>query len=107
MFYYISFLFNIFQIEIINLIDSAVIIKKIISNFDNSTNINVYHHLFGLIKGKNENYDYLNEFIDCKDIINFLNTNSNGIEIYDQDINNFIYRYDYSNNSKLNIEEMK
>ena len=101
----ISLLYNIFQIEIINLIASAEIIKKIISNIDNSTNINIYLYLFELLKGKDENYDYLNEFIECKDIINFLNINSNGIEIYEQDITNFIYRYDYSNNSKLNIEE--
>ena len=101
----ISLLYNIFQIEIINLIASAEIIKKIISNIDNSTNINIYFYLFELLKGKDENYDYLNEFIECKDIINFLNINSNGIEIYEQDITNFIYRYDYSNNSKLNIEE--
>ena len=101
----IIFLYNIFQIEIINLIASAEIIKKIISNIDNSTNINIYFYLFELLKGKDENYDYLNEFIECKDIINFLNINSNGIEIYEQDITNFIYRYDYSNNSKLNIEE--
>ena len=101
----ISFLYNIFQIEIINLIASAEIIKKVISNIDNSTNINIYLYLFELLKGKDKNYDYLNEFIECKDIINFLNINSNGIEIYEQDITNFIYRYDYSNNSKLNIEE--
>ena len=101
----ISLLYNIFQIEIINLIASAEIIKKIISNIDNSTNINIYLYLFELLKGKDKNYDYLNEFIECKDIINFLNINSNGIEIYEQDITNFIYRYDYSNNSKLNIEE--
>ena len=101
----ISLLYNIFQIEIINLIASAEIIKKIISNIDNSTNINIYLYLFELLKGKDKNYDYLNEFIECKDIINFLNINSNGIEIYEQDITNFIYRYDYSNNFKLNIEE--
>ena len=101
----ISLLYNIFQIEIINLIASAEIIKKVISNIDNSTNINIYLYLFELLKGKDKNYDYLNEFIECKDIINFLNINSNGIEIYEQDITNFIYRYDYSNNSKLNIEE--
>ena len=101
----ISFLYNIFQIEIINLIASAEIIKKVISNIDNSTNINIYLYLFELLKGKDKNYDYLNEFIECKDIINFLNINSNGIEIYEQDITNFIYRYDYSNNFKLNIEE--
>ena len=101
----ISFLYNIFQIEIINLIASAEIIKKIISNIDNYTNINIYLYLFELLKGKDKNYDYLNEFIECKDIINFLNINSNGIEIYEQDITNFIYRYDYSNNFKLNIEE--
>ena len=101
----ISLLYNIFQIEIINLIASAEIIKKVISNIVNSTNINIYLYLFELLKGKDKNYDYLNEFIECKDIINFLNINSNGIEIYEQDITNFIYRYDYSNNSKLNIEE--
>ena len=101
----IIFLYNIFQTEIINLIASAEIIKKVISNIDNSTNINIYLYLFELLKGKDKNYDYLNEFIECKDIINFLNINSNGIEIYEQDITNFIYRYDYSNNSKLNIEE--
>ena len=38
-------------------------------------------------------------------MIKFLSRNSSGIEIYEQDVTNFIYRYDYSNNSKLNIEE--
>ena len=101
----ISLLYNIFQIEIINLIDSSELMKKIINNINNSPNINIYLYLFELIKGTDKNYDYLNEFIDNDDLIKFLSRNSSGIEIYEQDVTNFIYRYDYSNNSKLNIEE--
>ena len=47
----------------------------------------------------------MNEYIDVNDIIKFLNNNSKGIKIYEQDIANFIFRYDYENNLKLNIEE--
>ena len=101
----ISLLYNVFQIEIINLIDSSELMKKIINNINNSPNINIYLYLFELIKGTDKNYDYLNEFIDNDDLIKFLSRNSSGIEIYEQDVTNFIYRYDYSNNSKLNIEE--
>ena len=101
----ISLLYNIFQIEIINLIDSSELMKKIINNINNSPIINIYLYLFELIKGTDKNYDYLNEFIDNDDLIKFLSRNSSGIEIYEQDVTNFIYRYDYSNNSKLNIEE--
>ena len=34
-----------------------------------------------------------------------MNINSKGIKIYEQDIANFIFRYNYENNLKLNIEE--
>ena len=98
-------IYNIFQIEILNLNDSSEIIKKIINNINNSNNINIYLYLFELIKGNDKNYDYLNEYITIDDLLKFLKRNSNGIKIYEQDMANFIFRYSYSNNSKLNIEE--
>ena len=96
---------NIFQIEFQNIDDSSLLIQKIINNTDNSPNLNIYLHLFELIKGNDKNYDYLNEYIDINDINKFLNINSKGIKIYEQDIANFIFRYNYENNLKLNIEE--
>ena len=96
---------NIFQIEFQNIDDSSLLIQKIINNTDNSPNLNIYLHLFELIKGNDKNYDYLNECIDVNDINKFLNINSKGIKIYEQDIANFIFRYNYENNLKLNIEE--
>ena len=96
---------NIFQIEFQKKDDSSLLIQKIINNTDNSPNLNIYLHLFELIKGNDKNYDYLNEYIDINDINKFLNINSKGIKIYEQDIANFIFRYNYENNLKLNIEE--
>lgn len=96
---------NIFQIEFQNIDDSSLLIQKIINNTDYSPNLNIYLHLFELIKGNDKNYDYLNECIDVNDINKFLNINSKGIKIYEQDIANFIFRYNYENNLKLNIEE--
>ena len=96
---------NIFQIEFQNIDDSSLLIQKIINNTDNSPNLNIYLHLFELLKGNDKNYDYLNEYIDVNDINKFLNINSKGIKIYEQDIANFIFRYNYENNLKLNIEE--
>ena len=98
-------IYNLFQIEILNLNDSSEIIKKIINNINDSNNLNIYLYLFELIKGNDKNYDYLNEYITIDDLLKFLNRNSNSIKIYEQDIANFIFRYSYSNNSKLNIEE--
>ena len=98
-------LYNILQIEIKNLNDSTELIKKIIDNIKTYNNLNIYLYLFQLIKGNDDNYDYLNEYIYSKDIIKFLENNKTGIKVYEQDIDNFIFRYDFSNNLKLNIEE--
>ena len=98
-------LYNILQIEIKNLNDSTELIKKIIDNIKAYNNLNIYLYLFQLIKGNDDNYDYLNEYIYRKDIIKFLENNKTGIKVYEQDIDNFIFRYDFSNNLKLNIEE--
>lgn len=98
-------LYNILQIEIKNLNDSTELIKKIIDNIKTYNNLNIYLYLFQLIKGNDDNYDYLNEYIYRKDIIKFLENNKTGIKVYEQDIDNFIFRYDFSNNLKLNIEE--
>ena len=100
-----TIIYNIFQIEFQNINDSSLVIQKIINNIDNPADLNIYLHLFELIKGNDKKYDYLNEYIDVNDIIKFLNNNSKGIKIYEQDIANFIFRYDYENNLKLNIEE--
>jgi len=100
-----TIIYNIFQIEFQNINDSSLLIQKIINNIDNPSDLNIYLHLFELIKGNDKKYDYLNEYIDVNDIIKFLNNNSKGIKIYEQDIANFIFRYDYESNLKLNIEE--
>ena len=100
-----TIIYNIFQIEFQNINDSSLVIQKIINNIDNPADLNIYLHLFELIKGNDKKYDYLNEYIDVNDIIKFLNNNSKGIKIYEQDIANFIFRYDYESNLKLNIEE--
>ena len=100
-----TIIYNIFQIEFQNIDDSSLLIQKIINNIDNPSDLNIYLHLFELIKGNDKKYDYLNEYIDVNDIIKFLNNNSKGIKIYEQDIANFIFRYDYESNLKLNIEE--
>ena len=100
-----TIIYNIFQIEFQNINDSSLVIQKIINNIDNHADLNIYLHLFELIKGNDKKYDYLNEYIDVNDIIKFLNNNSKGIKIYEQDIANFIFRYDYESNLKLNIEE--
>ena len=55
-------IYNLFQIEILNLNDSSEIIKKIINNINDSNNLNIYLYLFELIKGNDKNYDYLNEY---------------------------------------------
>ena len=100
-------LYDIFKIEIDNLNYSSNLIKKIIDNINSS--INIYLYLFEIIKGNDKNYDYVNENININDIIKFLNKNlsenKNEIKIYEQDIANFIFRYDYSNNTQLNIDE--
>ena len=100
-------LYDIFKIEIDNLNYSSNLMKKIIDNINSS--INIYLYLFEIIKGNDKNYDYVNENININDIIKFLNKNlsenKNEIKIYEQDIANFIFRYDFSNNTQLNIGE--
>ena len=98
-------LYNIFKIEIENINDSSLLMQKIIENITNSEDLNIYLYLFELIKGKDNNNDYLNEYIMIDDIQKFLGNKVEGIQIYEQDIANFIFRYDFENNLKLNIEE--
>ena len=98
-------LYNILKIEIENLNDSSKLMQKIIENIPKSDDINIYLYLFELMKGKDKNYDYLNEYITINDIYKFLGKSFEGIQIYEQDIANFLFRYDYENNLKLNIEE--
>ena len=98
-------LYKIFQIEIQNINDSSLLMKKLINNINNSMDLNIYLYLFELIKGNDKKYDYLNEYININDILKFLNKNNKGIKIYEQDIANFIYRYDFENNLKINLEE--
>ena len=98
-------LYNIFKIEIENINDSSLLMQKIIEKVPNSDDLNIYLYLFELIKGKDNNNDYLYEYIMIDDIQKFLGNNVEGIQIYEQDIANFIFRYDFENNLKLNIEE--
>ena len=53
----------------------------------------IYIYLFQMIKGIDEKYDYLNEYILINDIIKFVNKDGNNknTKIYEQDIANFIF----------------
>ena len=102
----INLLKNIFNIEIKNLKELSFIINTIINNLNFSKDINPYLYLFKLIKGNNEQYDYINEYLLINDILLFINKNSKKeIKIYEQDIANLIFRFDYDNDLKLNFKE--
>ena len=102
----INLLKNIFNIEIKNLKELSFIINTIINNLNFSKDINPYLYLFKLIKGNNKQYDYINEYLLINDILLFINKNSKKeIKIYEQDIANLIFRFDYDNDLKLNFKE--
>ena len=106
----INILYNIFQIEINNLNELSYIMFNIISNINLITD-NHYLYLFKLIKGNDKEYDYLNEFILINDVLTFINKNIGNekydIKIYEQDVANLIFRFDYDNDLKLSFIEFK
>jgi hypothetical protein len=60
-----------------------------------------------MIKGIDEKCDYINEYILINDVIKFINKDgkNDNTKIYEQDIANFIFRFDYDNDLKLNFNE--
>ena len=105
----INILYNIFNLEIINLKDLSCLINNIINNFNFKNDINNYLYLFKLIKGIDKEYDYLNEYLLINDILKFINRNARNdqsdFKIYEQDIANIIFRFDYDNDLKLSFKE--
>ena len=83
------------------------------NNIINSFNIiddNNYIYLFKMIKGNDKEYDYSKEFILINDIIKFINRDNGpnklyDIKIFEQDVANFIFRFDYDNDLKLSFKE--
>ena len=106
----INILYNIFKLEVNNFNELSYIMLNVISNF-NIINDNNYLYLFKLIKGNDKEYDYINEYILINDVLNFINKNTGNdkydIKIYEQDVANLIFRFDYDNDLKLSFIEFK
>ena len=99
-------LYNIFKLELNNLKELSFIMQNIINNFtiiDDS----IYTYLFQMIKGIDEKCDYMNEYLLINDIIKFVNKDgeNENTKIFEQDIANFIFRFDYDNDLKLSFNE--
>ena len=108
----IKILFNIFNLEIKNYNELSLIINIIINNLNLKNDINIYFYLFKLIKGNDKESDYINEYLVINDILKFMNKSEQNeqkdkidIKIYEQDIANFIFRFDYDNDLKLSFNE--
>ena len=98
-------LYNIFKLELNNLKELSFIMQNIINNFT-VIDDNIYIYLFQMIKGE-EKCDYINEYILINDVIKFINKDgkNDNTKIYEQDIANFIFRFDYDNDLKLSFNE--
>ena len=106
----INIISNIFNLEIINLNELSNIMANIINKFHFLKINNYIDYLFKLIKGNDKEYDYINEFLLINDILKFIlkgNKNENNHKIYEQDVANFIYRFDYDNDLKLGYKEFE
>ena len=108
----IKILFNILNLEIKNYNELSFIINNIINNLNLKNDINIYFYLFKLIKGNDKESDYINEYLVINDILKFMNKSEQNeqkdkidIKIYEQDIANFIFRFDYDNDLKLSFNE--
>ena len=99
-------LYNIFKLELNNLKELSFIMQNIINNFT-VIDDNIYIFLFQMIKGIDEKCDYINEYILINDVIKFINKDGKNdtTKIYEQDIANFIFRFDYDNDLKLSFNE--
>ena len=104
----VNILYNIFKLEVNNLNELSYIMHNIISNF-NIINDSNYLYLFKLIKGNDNEKDYKNEYILINDVLKFINKNSGNdkydIKIFEQDVANLIFRFDYDNDLKLSFNE--
>ena len=104
----IKILLNIFNLEIKNYNELSFIINNIINNLNLKNDINIYFFLFKLIKGDDKEFDYINDYLLINDIYKFMNISKQkekDIKIYEQDIANFIFRFDYDNDLKLSFNE--
>ena len=105
----INLLQNIFIIEIKNLKELSFIMKNIINNLKFKNDINLYLYLFKIIKGNDKEYDYIKEYLLINDILQFIKKNYqqniNDTKIFEQDIANFIFRFDYDSDLKLSFKE--
>ena len=102
----IDLLKNIINIELKNLKELSFIINTIINNLNFNKDISPYLHLFKLIKGNNIKHGYTNDYLLINDVLLFINKNNKKeFKIYEQDIANLIFRFDYDNDLKLNFKE--
>jgi len=99
-------LYNIFKLELNSLKELSFIMQNIINNFT-IIDDNIYIYLFQMIRGIDEKSDYINEYLLISDIIKFVNKDgkNENTKIYEQDIANFIFRFDYDNDLKLSFNE--
>ena len=108
----INIINNIFNIEIKNINEISNIMANIIIQITSKSYLknNYSFYLFKLIKGNDKDYDYINECLVVNDILKFLLKNQNekdNNKIYEQDVANFIFRFDYDNDLKLSFKEFE
>ena len=108
----INIINNIFNIEIKNINEISNIMANIIIQITSKSYLknNYSFYLFKLIKGNDKDYDYINEYLIINDILKFLLKNQNekdNNKIYEQDVANFIFRFDYDNDLKLSFKEFE
>ena len=108
----INIINNIFNIEIKNINEISNIMANIIIQIASKSYLknNYSFYLFKLIKGNDKDYDYINEYLIINDILKFLLKNQNekdNNKIYEQDVANFIFRFDYDNDLKLSFKEFE
>ena len=108
----INIINNIFNIEIKNINEISNIMANIIIQITSKSYLknNYSFYLFKLIKGNDKDYDYINEYLIINDILKFLLKNQNekdNNKIYEQDVANFIFKFDYDNDLKLSFKEFE
>lgn len=98
----IKMLENIFILEINLLNESYLIISHIFTKYKDFNALSVFIYL---IHEKNNNINQIKtKKLGILDLLNFINKNNNNV-LYEQDIMNLIYRFDYDNDMKLSYSE--